>query len=451
MVRKMMKADSLVKETFRIAWPAVVESVFIVLVGMLDTYMVSPIGKKAIAAISLANQPKILVSIVFFAANTAISALIARRKGAEEKGEAHTMYVTGLLFTVVAGIILSILCVVFAKPIIQLFGGNEETTVIAVQYFRIIMGGMLFNLIMMYTNAALRGCGNTKITLQTNVVGNVVNILFNYLLIGGHFGFPALGAAGAGIATVIGQAIACVMCVIALFREESYIRVSFIKENNIRPTKEAFMHLGQMGGNITCEMLLTRVGFAVNAMITARIGTDPYAAHAVGMHFMNLGFAFGDGMQMAAVSLIGMSLGAKDKEKAKKISLLAQKMGLCMSVTMVVILLLFAQSLYGFYFKESYMLDMCMLINGFIAVIMPIQVSKIIFNGILRGAGDVRYTLYASAFSVTLLQPLVSYILVIIVGLGLKGVWLSILTTQTAQFLCFGLRYKSGKWAEKEI
>ena len=85
----MMKTDSLVKETFRIAWPAVVESVFIVLVGMLDTYMVSPIGKKAIAAISLANQPKILVSIIFFAANTAISALIARRKGAEEKGEAH--------------------------------------------------------------------------------------------------------------------------------------------------------------------------------------------------------------------------------------------------------------------------------------------------------------------------------------------------------------------------
>jgi Na+-driven multidrug efflux pump len=166
---------------------------------------------------------------------------------------------------------------------------------------------------------------------------------------------------------------------------------------------------------------------------------------------MNLGFAFGDGMQMAAVSLIGASLGAKDKEKAQKISMIAQKMGLCMSAAMVGILLLFARSLYGFYFEESYMLDMCMIINGFIAVIMPIQVSKIIFNGILRGAGDVKYTLYASAFSVTLFQPLVSYLLVIIFGLGLTGVWISILATQTAQFLCFGLRYKSGKWAKKVI
>ena len=86
------KENSLVKETFQVAWPAVVESVFIVLVGMLDTYMVSPIGKQAIAGITLANQPKILIYIVFFAANAAIAALIARRKGAEDKEKAHTMY-----------------------------------------------------------------------------------------------------------------------------------------------------------------------------------------------------------------------------------------------------------------------------------------------------------------------------------------------------------------------
>ncbi|MBR5022115.1 MAG: MATE family efflux transporter [Oscillospiraceae bacterium] len=322
-----MKDHSLVKETFRIAWPAVVESVFVVLVGMLDTYMVSPLGKQTIAGISLANQPKILIYIVFFAANAAISALIARRKGAGNKEGVHNMYMTGLLFTVAAGIVLSVLCVVFAKPIIQLFGGNEDTTPIAVLYFRIIMGGMLFNLLMIYTNAALRGCGNTKITLQTNGVGNIVNIIFNYLLIEGHFGFPALGAAGAGLATVIGQIVACAMCMFALLGKESYIQVRFIRENKSRPTKEAVQSLAKMGGNITCEMLLTRIGFAVTAMITARIGTEPYAAHAVGMHFMNLGFAFGDGMQMAAVSLIGMSLGAKNKAEAKKISVIAQKNG----------------------------------------------------------------------------------------------------------------------------
>lgn len=446
-----MNNDNLVKETLRIAWPAVVESVFVVIVGMLDTYMVSPLGKQAIAGIALANQPKILVYVIFFAANAAISALIARRKGAENRDAAHSMFMTGLMFTAAAGIMLSILCVVSAKPIILLFGGNEETTAIAVLYFRIIMGGMLFNLLTMYVNAALRGCGNTKIILWTNVIANLVNILFNYLLIEGHLGFPALGVAGAGMATVIGQIVACVMCVSILCGKDCYITIKYIRENKIRPTKEAFKYFSQMGGNITCEMLLTRVGFAITAMITARIGTEPYAAHSVGMHFMNLGFAFGDGMQVAAVALIGMSLGAKNIEKAKKISIIAQKTGLCISLTVVGILLVFARPLYGIYFDEEYMLDMCMMINCFIAVIMPIQVSKIIFNGILRGAGDVRYTLYASALGVTVVQPIISYILVIIMGLGLKGVWISILTTQMVQLLCFSLRYKSGKWTDREI
>lgn len=446
-----MNNNSLLKETFRIAWPAVVESVFVVLVGMLDTYMVSPLGKQAIAGISLANQPKIFVYVIFFAANAAISALIARRKGAENKEEVHRMFMTGLWFTAVAGIILSILCVIFAKPIILLFGGNPETTATAVVYFRVIMGGMLFNLFTMCVNAALRGCGNTKIILKTNVVANLINIVFNYLLIEGHCGFPALGAAGAGLATVIGQIVACFMCLILLCGNKSYITIQYIRENQIRPTKEAFKNFSQIGGNITCELLLTRVGFAITAMITARIGTDPYAAHSVGMHFMNLGFAFGDGMQVAAVSLIGMSLGAKNIEKAKKISVIAQKTGFFMSLIVVGVLFVFARPLYGMYFTEEYMLDMCMMINGFIAFIMPIQVSKIIFNGILKGAGDVRYTLYASALGVTLVQPIISYLLVIVLGFGLKGVWISILTTQTVQFLCFGLRYKSGKWTAREI
>ncbi|MDO4745743.1 MAG: MATE family efflux transporter [Bacillota bacterium] len=451
MDNKIVKDNSLVKETLKIAWPAIVESVFIVIVGMVDTYMVSPLGKVAIASISLANQPKILIYIIFFAANVAISALIARRKGGDKRQEAHELFMTGMVYTVVAGIILTFVCVVFAEPIIVIFGGNEETTDITVMYFRIIMGGMLTNLIMMYINSSLRGCGNTKITLQTNVVGNIINIFCNYLLIEGHLGFPALGVAGAGIATVIGQTVASIMCIVAICRGKSYIQYKFIKENKIRPTKDAGMALLKMGGNITTEMLLTRIGFALTSMITVRIGTDPYAAHAVGMHFMNLGFAFGDGMQMAAVSLIGMSLGAKDKLKAKKIGVIAQKTGLIISVIMVAILLVFGRILYGLYFDQDYMLDMCMMINLFIAVIMPIQISKIIFNGVLRGAGDVKYTLYASAFSVTLVQPIVSYLLVMILGLGLKGVWLSILVTQAVQFFCFALRYKSGKWTEKEI
>ena len=71
------------------------------------------------------------------------------------------------------------------------------------------MGGMIFNCIQMGINSAQRGAGNTKITMRTNVTSNTINIILNYLLINGHFGFPALGIQGAALATVTGTVVGC--------------------------------------------------------------------------------------------------------------------------------------------------------------------------------------------------------------------------------------------------
>lgn len=81
---------------------------------------------------------------------------------------------------------------------------------------------MIFNCIQMGINAAQRGAGNTKITMRTNVTSNTINIILNYLLINGHFGFPALGIRGAALATVSGTIVACIMSVASIFRKDSF-------------------------------------------------------------------------------------------------------------------------------------------------------------------------------------------------------------------------------------
>lgn len=132
------------KDTFQtavnMAWPAIVESFFIAFAGLVDSLMVS-----------------------------------------------------SLVFIILAAAAFSVGFVAFASPIIHLCGSTAETHNGAVTYFRIIMGGMIFNCIQMGINSAQRGAGNTKITMRTNVTSNTINIILNYLLINGHFGFPALG------------------------------------------------------------------------------------------------------------------------------------------------------------------------------------------------------------------------------------------------------------------
>ena len=196
------------------AWPAIIESFFVAFAGLVDSFMVSRLGSYAVAAVGLTTQPKFVGLAMFFAVNVSISALVARRYGEKDKKDANRVFVTAMRFVIIASIILSVIFVVGADPIIELCGATQDgekeiaTHEAAVAYFRIIMGGMIFNCVQMAINSAQRGSGNTKITMRTNVTSNAVNIVLNYLLIEGHCGFPAWGIKGAAIATVISQVLA---------------------------------------------------------------------------------------------------------------------------------------------------------------------------------------------------------------------------------------------------
>jgi len=440
------------KETFDIAWPSVVESVLVALAGMVDTYMVAGLGKASVAAIGVTNQPKYFVFTVFFATNVAISSLIARRVGEKKQNDANGLFLTGLYFVTGLSILLSILCVASAEPFMRLCGANAETIELSVLYFRIIMGFSIFQQLSLYINAAQRGSGNTKIAMTTNIVSNLVNVVLNYLLIQGHFGFPALGVTGAAIATVLGTVVACIMSVRSIFLKRSFIQIPLIQKEKIRADRKYIKELAPVTGTFLGENLLTRAGMMLTGAMTARIGTAPYAAHLVGMNFMNIGFAFGDGLQAAAIALVGRSIGENDYEKAKKYAWTEQKFGFIISIIISVLMLLLHKQIFNAYYpNDPEMLGYGVIISYFFAVIMPIQVSKIIFNGTLRAAGDIRYTLVGSTIGVTIVQPILLWFFLFVLKIGLSGVWLSILISQAVQWLLFGGRFISGKWQNRKL
>ena len=214
-----------VAKVLQIAWPAVLEAFFVAFVGLVDSFMVSSLGSEAVASVGLTTQPKFVGLAFFFAVNVSLSALVARRKGEQNREGANKIFVTALALILVAAVGISILLVAFAEPIIAFCGSEPETHEGAVTYFRIIMGGMIFNCIQMGVNAAQRGCGNTKITMRTNLVSNTVNVIFNYLLIQGNFGFPALGIKGAALATIASQFCGMIWVLAHFINKKSFIRL----------------------------------------------------------------------------------------------------------------------------------------------------------------------------------------------------------------------------------
>lgn len=449
--RKQKFQKENVRTAVSMAWPSIVESFFTAFAGLVDSLMVSSLGSYAVAAVGLTTQPKFMGLSMFFALNVAISALVARRRGQNKQTEANRLLYTALIFLVSAAIGLSILFVILADPIIRLCGSTPETHDSAVTYFRIIMGGMIFNCIQMGINSAQRGAGNTKITMRTNMTSNTINIIFNYLLIGGHFGFPALGIQGAALATVLGTVVASVMSIASIMKKDGFISIPYIIENKVRPALSALRSLVKVGYSVFFEQLLMRVGFMMTALMAANQGTDAMAAHQVGMNIMSLSFAFGDGLQAAAVALISRSLGADDKELAKEYGSICRKFGAGISVFLAVLYVFSARFLFSLFFKESHIVDIGVNIMYVIILTVIFQISQVIYMGCLRGAGDTLYTAAVSTLSVTVIRTAVSYLFGYTFGFGIVGIWLGVLGDQMSRYLFASVRFKSGKWTEIKI
>lgn len=443
--------NNIVKTVLKMAWPAVCESFFVALAGMVDSLMVSSMGAASVAAVGLTTQPKFMGLAMFFAVNVSVSALVARRRGEKRQEAANQILVAALAFVLIATVVISLLCVGFSNQIIRFCGSAEDTHDIAVSYYRIIMGCMIFNVISMTINAAQRGSGNTVIAMRTNITSNVVNMIGNYLLIQGHFGFPAWGIKGAAIATVFGTVVACGMSIYSLRKHDTFVNIPYIIEHRIRPMMEPIVSMIKLGYSVFIEQILMRIGFMSTAMMAAYMGTQAMAAHQVGMNIMGLTFSFGDGMQVAAVALIGRSLGEKNPDLAKKYGKTCQLIGLCISAVIAVVYFLGGEALYRLFFEEEEIIAYGVKIIRVIMIVVLFQISQVVYMGCLRGAGDTAYTAMASTISVTFIRTAASYLLGFTFGLGMVGIWLGVLADQLSRFLFASIRFKQGKWTNINI
>ena len=439
------------KKSLKIAWPAVLEFFFVSIAGIIDTFMVSSLGPAAIAAIGLTTQPKFLALSVFFAINAAVSALIARRQGEGKRDKANITLTTALYIMVFFVIAVDLLMIPFANQILYFAGSNTETHQLAYDYYIIIMIGMFFNSLSMLINAGHRGCGNTQIAFISNLVSSLVNICLNYLLIDGKFGFPKMGVRGAALATVLGTVVATIMCLISLINKDSYMNFKTMAKNKFKFSLKIAGEIKNLAVNLFVENVSARVGFMITAITAARLGTEAFAAHNVGMNLLSISFSFGDGMQVAAIALTGNALGAGLKDEARKLGKSCQELGFIFSVIISLIMIFFGRNIFSIFFSENYILDMGVLISRFLTIIVLLQISQVIYGGCLRAAGDVKYTLGVALVSVTFIRSIVTLICVNVLKLGLAGIWIGILSDQASRFISLRHRFNLGEWVHKKI
>ena len=422
------------KEVLKIGIPAMLDSLVAVIIAAIDTRMISVLGAGAVSAVSFTTQPKLIIFSVFFALGATTSIFVAQAYGKEDPEEANKCFHMILRATVILSVFLGVLTGVLARPIMHLCNRQADTVEMSVTFFRIIMTGMIFQNLSVILNSALRGIGKTGISLYSGIAMGVVDILLNYLLIEGHLGSPRKDVAGDAVATVCGTLAACIFSAVFLARTSGFLHLNGVLSDR-KKDAELAGKVREKAAGIVSENILTRVGFLLSSIILSTLDSRLTAVYYVAMILLNYSFAFGDGLQTAALTLVGRSIGAEDYDGVRNYSRQCRVLGLGLSAALSCIYILRAESFFGRYFSDRDAVELGMRFAYVAAALTFLQILRLVNVGTMRGIGDVKAPLVIATVCVMLINPGMSYLLTVILSYGIWGIWQASLISQGVWFL----------------
>ena len=447
-----IEKGQLYRDILRIAWPSFLELILTQLTSMADQIMVGhlpgQLGVMALSAVGLSGQPKFMLMTMIQAMNVGATALVARYRGQDNQEKANRVFRQAFILNFIMAAGFMILGLMFDKQLLRFIAGtgiSDETMEYARVYFRIQMYGFIPLAVSFTCTAVLRGIGDTKTPLVYNTTANVINVVFNYLLIYGKFGFPELDVAGASIATVIGQTVAFAIAMYIVWSKKRYVYLEI--------TKDFFKFDGDIMYNVVMiglpsmiEQLFMRAGMIIFTRTVTSLGDIQYATHLVCMNIMSMSFMGGQAFANASTTLTGQSIGRRRYDMAEIYMRFTRHVGLVFAMFLAVVFVIFGRNLVWLYNQTDEIVNMGGQIMILIGILQPIQASQFIIAGGLRGAGDTKYSAMVILITVLFVRAMFAVLFVRIFHWGLWGAWAALASDQCLRSLLILLRYNSGKW-----
>jgi len=432
-----------------LALPALAEMTLMTLVSMADMIMVGRLGPWAITAVGLSNQPMFVAMSVFMSLNVGATALVARAIGARKPEEAFKVARQALVIASVLGAVLAVLGVAFAGQILSLMGAQPDALVPGTTYLRIVAAAVVFQGATFSLGASLRGAGDTKTPMSVNTIANLVNLVGNYVLIHGHFGFPRLEVAGAAVATFLSRLVGFVLIMRTVFSHRGAIKMSVT--DNFGYDRETVRRILKVGLPAALEQLVMRSGQMIFARIVSSFGTVTYAAHQVALNVEGLSFSPPQAFQTAATALTGQSLGAKKPDAAMRVGKEARFIGICMAAITGSILFFLGRYVVQLYTDDPTVITLSSSMLKIIAFAQPFMATNFVLAGALRGAGDTRWTLYITMAGIWGVRVVAAYLLALRFGMGLTGAWIAMALDMTTRAILVNLRFSAGHWTKINV
>jgi putative MATE family efflux protein len=429
-----------------LVWPATVESVLQMGVGLVNTAMVGHLSALAIAAVGLCSRATMVGWALFQGVATGTTVLVAQSIGSGDKARAQTVAVQALLFGTVSVMGLGALFAAWATPIFSIFRPSPDLLAASALYLRIIVLGMPAQGIMMSAGAAMRGSGDTRTPMLVAVLVNMMNIAGNWTLIYGHLGFPALGIAGSAMATAIAQWIGAFLALAALTSRSS--RLGLTARGPWRLDGAELRKMLAIGLPSTGEFLFWQSAQIILTLYITGFGITALAAHQLGIQAESLSYMPTAGFGIAATALVGQAIGAQNPRLAQRSS-----RELAFLVTIITLftggmLFFLPKPILTLLTNDAGVIALGAVYLRFMATAqIPQQLSGTLC-GALRGSGDTRTPMYIAAVGLWGIRVPLAYVLAFPMKMGITGVWAAMTLDLFVRFILIIARYRKIPWVK---
>ncbi len=299
---------------WELAWPTIVSNLLFSASGFIDIKIVGSLGASAVAAITTGTRIFFTAQAVLMAILAGTTALVARAWGAGHRDEAAQIAELSLWLCLVVSALLTLGGTLGADALAGLFRLEPQTVALAATFTRWLSVFYMAFAAVMALSTALRAAGDVVTPLWIGALGNVVSVFFTYSLVHGTFGLPALGVAGAAIGNGTGFVTGALLLT-ALWRSGRLV----VGTRGARAFRwELIQRLVRIGYPAALEQVAWQGGFVAFLWVIALYGTAPYAAYGIGVNLLSFSFVVGFGFSVAASTVVGQRLGARDPEGATR-------------------------------------------------------------------------------------------------------------------------------------
>ena len=428
------------KDTLRIAYPVVLSQFGHISVGVADSIMVGGLGSIPLASATFAFS--VFVPFMMFAIGLTygISPLVAKADGEQNHLEIRKILKHSIVLNIIAAILLAG-GLLFAAPLLQYFQQPQEVLALAIPFFKTLVWSLVPLILFQIWKQFAEGLAITRQAMYITVIANVLNLLLNYLLIYGHYGFPKLGTNGAAVATLIARIFMAISIFIFVIK---YARTNiFIKSlQKISYSFQEFKRLFRVSIAVGSQLAFETGAFGMAAIMIGWLGASEMAAHHIALNMAAVSYMGATGIGAAATVRVGNELGRKDYAAVRNAGKAAFHLVVLYMSFCALVFILFRHDLPSFYINEESICKMAaslLLISAFFQLSDGIQV---VYLGALRGLEDVKMPTAIALLAYWVIALPLGYVFAFVLNMGVEGVWYGLLIGLTIAALLLYYRFE---------